>query len=115
VIPSARDERPRPLTGAGRAAMLRHLAKLDRLVQDDAFVQKTWREVAKRHLAIYLKRAAERDIESVLDELVGRLCLTAENRSWMDEVLLMGRERWDAQRKLRDPLHRPHYRYTRGK
>ena len=125
VIPSAEDERPRPLTGARRAAMLRYLAKLDRLVQDDAFVEKTWRDVAKRHFAIYVKRAAERlfpaekgkpgDMEGVLDELVGRLCLTAENRSWMDEVLLMGRERWDAQRKLRDPLHRPHYRYSKGK
>jgi len=109
------EERPAPVEGDAREEMLGYLAQLDAHLKDDAFVLKTWREVAKRLLATYIKRAAERDIDNVIEELVGRLCLTAENRSWMEEILAMGREAWDARNAEEpDPLHRPHYRFTRN-
>ena len=106
------EERPAPLKGKAREEMLNYLAELDAYLKDDAFVLKTWRERAKGLLATYIKRAAEADLDNVIDEFVGRLCLTAENRSWMDEILAMGREAWEAQKKETDPLHRPNYRFT---
>ncbi|HUU42719.1 MAG TPA: CapA family protein, partial [Planctomycetota bacterium] len=109
------DERPAPLEGDARDEMLGHLARLDAHLKDEAFVRRTWREVAKRHLMIYIKRAAERDVENVIEEFVGRLCLTAENRNWMEECLAMGREAWERRNaETPDPLHRPHYRFTAG-
>ena len=107
------EERPAPLEGKARDEMLQYLAQLDAHQKDDPFVLKTWRERAKGLLATTIKRAAERDIDSVIEELVGRLCLTAENRSWMEEILAMGREAWDARNNEEpDPLHRPNYRFT---
>ncbi len=109
------EQRPAPLEGPARDEMLRYLAGLDGRLKDDEFVLRTWREVAKKHLAIYIKRAAEGDPEGVIEELVGRLCLVAENRAWMEEILRMGRERWEAQKRIKDPLHRPHYRFGKRK
>jgi len=107
------EQRPAPLEGAAAAEMLGHFDELDRHLADDEFLRDTWREVARRHLAIYIKRAAEYDLDRVLDELVGRLCLTAENRSWMEEVLAMGRESWARQAELRDEHHRPSRRFAK--
>ena len=116
VINEPPDERPAPLEGDARDELLQYLAQRDAHLKDDAFVRKTWREVAKRHLLTYIKRAAEADIDEILENFIGRLCLTAENRSWMDEVLAMGRERWDARNSEQaDPLHRPHYRFSGSK
>ena len=110
------EQRPHPQVGRARRDALDYLERLDRYLRRPAFVRKTWRKVAKRHLGIYLKRAVERDLDNLIEELVGRLWLTAENRSWMDEVLAMGREAWEARNAQEpDPLHRPHYRFTRGK
>jgi poly-gamma-glutamate synthesis protein (capsule biosynthesis protein) len=113
VIKGPPEQRPWPLAGAARRKLLKYFATLDAHLKDAEFVKRTWREVAKRHLAIYIKRAAERDLDSVISELVGRLVFTAENRSWMEEILVMGREEWEKQRREIDPLHRPHYRYSK--
>lgn len=109
------EERPWPAEGRRRAEMIEYLEGLDRLLTDDAFVRSTWREVAKRLLATYIKRCNQQSMEQVLEETVGRLTLVAENRSWMDEILAMAREHWAAQQQERDPYHRPHYRFTRPK
>jgi hypothetical protein len=109
------EERPAPLEGAARDGMLAYLADLDAKLKDDEFVRRTWRAVAKNLLATYIKRAAERGADGVLEELVGRLCLVRENRTWMEEILAMGREHWEAQQRERDPLHRPHYRFAKKK
>jgi len=107
------EQRPHPLEGRARARQLEYYAELDALLADEAFVKRTWREVARKHLMTYIKRAAERDIDSIMEELVGRLCLVAENRNWMEEILNEAREHWEAQKHLNDPLHRPHYRFQR--
>jgi poly-gamma-glutamate synthesis protein (capsule biosynthesis protein) len=110
------EQRPWPLEGKALADMQSYLSQLDALLQDEAFVRKTWREVAIRHLGIYIKRAGERieqnGIENVLEDLIGRLCLVAENRSWMEEILQIGREQWQGQQKLRDPHHRPQFHFV---
>ena len=55
------------------------------------------------------------DVDRLLDDLVPRLSLAAENRSWMTESLELGRERWNSRNaESPDPLHRPHYRFSRG-
>lgn len=107
------EERPRPLAGEARDQMLRYLAELDARLTDEEFVRRTWREVARRHLASYIKRAAERDVDRVIEELVGRLCFVSENRDWMDEILAMAREHWQARQQRIDPLHRPHYVFAK--
>ncbi|UCE90142.1 MAG: CapA family protein [Pseudomonadota bacterium] len=132
------EERPIPCQGTEREEMLRYLEELDRLVADDAALTKLWGETVRCKLADELKKAVlvkqrplprwrralarllgltapvqhEIDVERILDELVGRWWLTAENRSWMEEVIRVGQERWDARNALpTDPLHRPHHTF----
>ena len=107
------EQRPHPQTGKARREALDYLAKLDRYLNRPAFVRKTWRKFARKLLGIYIKRANDMGVDRVIDELVGRLCLVDENRRWMEEVLAMGREKWEAQKKRTDPLHRPHYRFEK--
>lgn len=135
------DERPVPCEGTERTRRLERLEELDRALQDDEEVARVWREVALRKLAVELpkavtwkrrptplwKRAIGRalglsspadivvDVDRVLEELVGRWCLTAENRAWMEEVLAAGRERWELRNTgPADRLHRPHHRFDRS-
>lgn len=107
------EQRPTPLQGAKREEMLAYLADLDRKLQDAEFVKRTWREKARQCLAALLRELAQRDLDNVIEEMAGRYCLLAENRSWMQEILEMGREHWEAQKQLSDPYHRPHWRYRR--
>ncbi len=64
-------------------------------------------------LKLYVVGRTPKSID-VIEELVGRLCLVAESRSWMAEILQMGREAWKQQQSETDPLHRPNFRYTEG-
>jgi len=109
------EQRPTPLEGDAGQELLRYFDQLDRLLTDREAVQRTWRDVATRHLATYIRRAAERNVEDVIEELVGRLCLVAENRSWMAEILAMAREHWQRQQEHVDPLHRPNYYFDSRK
>jgi poly-gamma-glutamate synthesis protein (capsule biosynthesis protein) len=130
------EERPAPLEGPQATRMLEHLGKLDGHLEDDAFLRDAWRAAATARLATYVEQLVRRrvrqpsrwrrvvarllappvasrthDIERIIADLVPRLCLTAENRSWMEEILRMGRERWEERNRERpDPLHRPHWR-----
>ena len=113
TIPEPPEQRPTPLEGAEQEEMLRYLADLDAMLQDAEFVKNTWRETAMRMLRSYLSRLPNYEAEDLIEQFVGRLCLVAENRSWMEEVLAMGREAWEKQQQERDPYHRPHYRFTR--
>ncbi len=133
------NERPVPLEADAKGEIDDYLARLDAHLDDDDFVRSTWRNVARRQLSNYVKQvvklrpprgsrwrrmlhAALRrvytpevqvDMDRVVDELVGRLCLTAENRAWMEEILAAGSERWEQRNsEPRDPLHRPHYRFS---
>jgi hypothetical protein len=132
------EERPVPLEGSARQAKLDYLAMLDAYLADEAFVRDTWREVARRRFASYLKAAMHNssepkwrrwirtqiarfgfgpgpDVDRVIEEFVGRLCLTQENRNWMEEILAMGREAHEARILGEiDPLHRPQYRLDRA-
>ncbi|MEW6355021.1 MAG: CapA family protein [Planctomycetota bacterium] len=114
-IPPPPEERPTPLDGDARKEMLRYLDELDTMLKDEEIVRRTWRDIAKRRLAGMLKKCAGMEINDVIEEMVGRLALTAENRSWMEEVLAMGREAWARQQAESDPYHRPHYRFTKPK
>ncbi len=105
------EQRPSPLFGAENSKMLRYLSKLDKLLKDNEFVKRTWSAIAKKHLLMYLNQAKEQNIDRIINEVVGRLCLVAENREWMNEILLMAKERWDIQKKAGDPYHRPNYKY----
>ena len=134
------NERPIPCHNAARRQKLERLHQLDQLVADDAEVARIWGETAVNKLATELKLAMsfnrkpsplwkrglirllglepstklEVDVERVLEELVGRWCLTAENRAWMEEILRQGKERWDARNALPpDPYHRPHRRFQK--
>ena len=112
-VPEPPEERPLPLEGEKRQEMLTYFDELDGLLQDEAFVQKTWRDIAKRRLMANLKKCTAMEVDDVLEQMVGRLTLVAENRSWVEEVLAMAREHWEAQQQERDPYHRPHYRFTK--
>lgn len=105
------EERPAPLAGAAATEMLAYFAQLDAWLQDEAFVRKTWRDISKRHFAIYLRRAAKqletRGVDDVIEDLVGRLCLVAENRSWMREILEAARENWAVQQRSDASWRRP--------
>ena len=105
------EQRPSPDEGEAEEKALAYLAWLDERLQDEAFVQQTWREKAIKHLGWLQKELAHRDPENVLEEMIWRCCLLAENRSWMEELLAIGREHWLAQQQVEDPRHRPHYRY----
>jgi len=107
------EQRPRPLRGRARTDMLKYFERLDRYLKQPAFVRKTWRNTAKRLFGIYLKRANEMDVDRVIEELVVKLLLVAENRGCVEEILTMAREKWEAQRRKLDPLHRPSYRFTK--
>jgi len=105
------EERPAPLAEEALEEALAYLAWLDEKLQDEAFVEETWRAIARRRLVELVEELHGLDVEQIIDEKVWRYCILAENRSWMEKVLDMGREHWSAQQKEDDPLHRPHYRY----
>jgi hypothetical protein len=107
------EQRPVPLEGEAREQALSYLTWLDDRLQDGAFVEQTWRRIARQRLAELIEELRTRDLDQVIEEMVWRYCILAENRSWMEKVLDMGREHWLAQQKVADPLHRPHYRYQR--
>ena len=111
AIPEPPEERPRPAEGAERRRLLDWFGQLDRWLTDEEFIRDTWRRRAKELFATTIKTAAARDVEGVLDELVGRAVLVAENRNWMDEVLAMARERWAEVSASSDPYRRPNYRF----
>jgi len=111
LIPEPPEERPTPAEGAERERLMERFEQLDRWLQDEDFVRETWRRRCKELFASFIKQAAERDIESVIDELVGRTVLVAENRNWMDEILAMARERWAQVSASSDPYRRPNYRF----
>ena len=106
------NQRPMPLNGREAAKLQRHFAQLDAWLQDDAFVRRTWREIAKDHLALYIRRAAkgldERGVEPVIEDIVARLCLVAENRSWMNEILLAAKDHWVRQKRNDITYQRPY-------
>lgn len=106
------EERPRPLAGTECEEMLAYFSQLDSRLADEEGVKRTWREFARRYFETYLKRAAEGDIDDVIRDTVGRVCLVAENRNWALAILEMAREHWQEQQRESDPLHRPHYRFS---
>lgn len=106
------QQRPIPLAGAEAEKMLAYFRRLDAMAADDEAVGRNWREIALKHLDIYLERVKKMDREEVLENLLGRLILTAENRSWVDEVFREVRQRWARRAGRIDPLHRPHYDFT---
>jgi hypothetical protein len=105
-------ERPRILEGVERAELAAYYGQLDAWLQDEEFVRETWRRRVKAMFASYIKQAAGRDVEEVLDDMVGRAVLVAENRSWADEVLAMAGERWETVGEP-DLYHRPNYRFQK--
>jgi hypothetical protein len=108
------EQRPTPLEGAKREEMLAYLADLDRKVQDEEFVTRIWRDTARKCLLSLLRELGTRDLDNVIQEMVGRYCILAENRGWMQEILEMGREHWEAQKQTTDPYHRPEWPYRRS-
>ena len=136
-IRGGEKERPVPLQGVDADALLRYFAQLDGHLEDEAFLRETWRNVATTHLAKYLKQALnipsesavqkkvrgllarlglgirpKPNVDRVVDELVTRLCLTQENRLWMEEILRMGIEAHEVRVSAEtDPYHRPSFRF----
>jgi len=102
------EQRPRPLAGREAEALLARLDELDRAVVDDETVAANWRRAALRHLDIYLERLRGMGREEVIDDLLGRLLLVAENRSWVEEVFRVVRQRWSARADAPCPYNRPH-------
>ncbi len=111
VIAAPPDERPQPAEGADREQLGAYFEQLDRWLGDEEFVRQTFRKRATELLGSFIKRAAERDVEAVIEEMVGRAVLVAENRSWMDEILAMAREHWAQVSASSDPYRRPNYRF----
>ncbi|MEJ2542108.1 MAG: CapA family protein [Gemmatimonadota bacterium] len=130
------EERPVPVTGADAEALLEYFHRLDAHLDDEEFLRDTWRAVARRKLGLYLAQAvtppgrstfqrgirrllkrmglvAEPDVDRVIGELVARLCVTQENRLWMEEVLQMGMEEKEKRLSVADadPYHRPHFHF----
>ena len=103
------QQRPAPLRGKQKAELLAYFDRLDAMVRDDQAVRRNWREIALRHLDIYLKKVKDCGREDLLEDLLGRLLLVAENRSWVNEVFEAVKERWARQAARADPYHRPHY------
>ena len=114
-IPPPPNQRPVPLTGPAGERMGQYLAELDRMAGDDEVVRANWRRVALRHLDVYLERIKEMDAAKVLEDLLGRLVLVAENRGWVEEVFNVVRANWARQAGRIDPLHRPHYAFSSAK
>jgi len=108
------NQRPVPLAGSAAEQMLAYLQELDKKVLDDEIVQRNWREIALKHLEVYLDRIRQMDNARVLAETLGRLLLVAENAGWTREVLEAVREIWTEQQRRIDPLHRPNYAFTSG-
>jgi poly-gamma-glutamate synthesis protein (capsule biosynthesis protein) len=126
------EERPLPLAGESHENAIRYFEELDAAVADDETVLENWRNAVlskcRAELRGFLrsnrkslpawKRALSRllglhppdiDMDRVLDEMVGRYWLTAENRAWVNEVLRMGEERWQKHTaRGSDACHRPH-------
>ncbi len=111
VIAEPPDERPRPAEGDERELLLSRFEQLDRWLTDEEFVRTTWRRRVKEIFGSFLKRAAERDTDVVIEEMVGRAVLVAENRNWMEEVLEMARESWSQVQPSANLYHRPNYRF----
>jgi hypothetical protein len=133
-IRPAPEERPHPVEGAARDRMLARFAELDAYLQDDEFLRRTWSDFAKRHFESYIRLAVEPvkpsrwqsfgrrvarrlgldvtpDIDLIVEELVGRMYFTAENRNCLEEVLRLARVAWDERlSEPPDPLHRPQHR-----
>jgi poly-gamma-glutamate synthesis protein (capsule biosynthesis protein) len=104
------NQRPIPMQGVERKKALDYLSRLDELVLNDDFVFETWRDVARKHLEIYLSRAGKLGLDQVIDELAGRLFLVAENRRWLEEILIMSRENWKKLHQETFPYCRPNSR-----
>jgi len=109
------EQRPIPLTGPEGRKMLAYLDELDRKVADDDLVRRNWRHIALRHLDLYLERVKRMDREDLLEDLIGRLLLVAENRGWVEEVFAAAKQRWSDRAGRVDPLHRPNYVLARRK
>ncbi|HUT57715.1 MAG TPA: CapA family protein [Phycisphaerae bacterium] len=114
-IRQAPEQRPVPLDAPERERMLAYLEQLDRKAADDEAVKGNWRDIALRHLDIYLERVRKYGREDLLVDLIGRLVLVAENRSWIDEVFAAVKENWARQARRVDPCHRPQYAMTSRK
>jgi poly-gamma-glutamate synthesis protein (capsule biosynthesis protein) len=115
VIAEPPDERPRPAEGTDLDRLASYYEQLDRWLGDEEFMRETWRRRCKEIFASFIKQAARRDVEAVIEEMVGRSVLVAENRSWMEEILAMARERWASVSACSDPHHRPNYRFQDGR
>ncbi len=111
TIPEPPEERPTPAEGAVLESLEQRYAQLDAWLQDEDFMRETWRRRCKELLWQFITQAAERDVESVLDEVVGRALLVAENRRWAEEVLAMARERWGKVSAGPHRYQRPNYRF----
>jgi hypothetical protein len=109
------EQRPVPADGEEKTQSLAYLRELDRKCRDDDLVRRNWREIALRHLDLYLERVKKMQREDLLEDLLGRLVLVAENRSWVDEVFQAVKENWSAQAGQVDPHHRPNYRMKQRK
>jgi poly-gamma-glutamate synthesis protein (capsule biosynthesis protein) len=107
------EQRPAELRAGNAERMLARFEELDSMLADEYLVRDTWRAVCKRMLATYIKRLAGMDVDDVIREMAGRLALTAENRSWMQEILEWGREYWDAMHQEDIPYRRPSDRFVR--
>ena len=109
------NQRPLPLAGAAAHEMLAYFDELDRQLADDETVQANWRTKALEMLATYLDKAKGMEADDLVEDLLGRLLLVAENRAWVDEAFEAVREKWRAQAGAVDPWHRPHYTIQRRK
>ncbi len=109
AIAESPNERPAPLQGKARLAMLRYLAQLDLQCQDDDLVRQNWREISVRHLKTYLQRVMDKGYsqDALLDDVLGRLLFVQENRLWVEEAFSVIRDNWASQAQRVDPLHRP--------
>lgn len=115
VIKPSPDERPIPAEAVERESLLAWFGELDRMVLNDGIVKRNWRDIALRHMSTYLQRAQTLQPDDLLQDILGRLLLVAENRSWVDEVFAAVKENWANQANKVDPLHRPHYVLTRSR
>lgn len=110
-IPEPPEQRPTPLAGQAAQDFLAYCATLDGYLGNEEFVKARWREIATRHLGYMLRRCGKMSPERFIEEMVGRLFLTAESRSWMQEILAMGQEQWDAAHAEDIPYRRPNCRF----
>ena len=108
-IPPPPNQRPVPLDGGSAEGLLAWFDELDRQVADDQAVRANWRAKALAMLETYLDKAKGMEADDLLEDLLGRLTLVAENRSWVGEVFEEVRQRWAGRARRVDPWHRPHY------